>query len=442
MSSRRFQDSSEESAASKISSSLPMDINLTNQLSALLDQQRNETLEQHLDFPDDISPSNILVRVLSPDSVISTASSFTNFNQGSQTLAAGYRIIGFGQCGLIFERPGRDYVVKLAMSAYMDALWTDLVAHLKVWHAFNHYESECRVPRVFSYVPENNQEWWKENQPFFIDAPKSATLPAMALITERILPLPKIAREALITKYCPQNLQATASANPTNRDCLARIYLGRRRPAPALLPPNFTLRNFNLCLDQMIELGLPIKSYAVTMGKALAVIHWAASVDGYDIEFVLGSEGDTRYSRDLSQSLGLTAEQLAAMPPHTDLEAMIQTNFKRRTTRMWVLDFNLCNSWEPRVGWEKPEALIPHLVLAFFENDPYYPLPLMEDDVDKDLWESFAAAYLTVSNHILTAPRKDPRLTDLPAKFLNACVSREKESLSKGLGHGHREHKD
>ncbi|KAJ5638373.1 hypothetical protein N7490_008252 [Penicillium lividum] len=62
------------------------------------------------------------------------------------------------------------------------------------------------------------------------------------------------------------------SVSPTNRDYLARVYLGRRRitTAPSA---NVTLRNFNLHLDQMIELGLPIQKMAGAISEALALVH-------------------------------------------------------------------------------------------------------------------------------------------------------------------------
>lgn len=301
---------------------------------------------------------------------------------------------------------------------------------------------ECRVPRVFSYVPKNNQQWWEENLPFFVDVHESLPLPAMALVTERILPLPKVARQALINTYCPPSLRPVVSVNPTNRDCLARVYLGRRRPANAPPPPNFTLRNYNLFLDQILDLNLPVALFAASMGEALAIIHWRANVDAYDIEFVLGSEGNVSYTRDISLALDLTAEKVAAMQPHTDLEAMMSVNFKQRTVRMWVLDFNLCNVWEEKAGIENPDALISHLVMSFFENDPYYPLPLAELDHDKELWEAFSAKYLDTGKRILSVPGKDKRLVDLPRKFIDGCERRERDNLAKNLDHGHREFKE
>lgn len=286
------------------------------------------------------------------------------------------------------------------------------------------------MPRVFSYVSKDNRQWWEENLPLFADVHESLRLPSMALITERILPLPRVARQALINTYCPLYLRPAASASPTNRDCLARIYLGRRRRADAPLSPNFTLRNFNLCLDQILELNLPAASFAAAMGESLAVIHWSANVDAYDIEFVLGSEGDVTSNKGVSLTLDLTAEQVAATAPHTDLESMMSTNVKR-TTRLWVLDFNLCSVWEEKAGWEYPDALISHLVTAFLENDPYYPRPLME--LDLQLWEVFSTSYVNKGADILSAPGKDRILIDLPRKFIEACVQREKESLDRML---------
>lgn len=420
---------------------------LTNQLSALLDSEQNKFAIDKLGLFEDLSPDEILATTLNPCSTGNNTSlppphKISVLNH-STSVEIGYRTIGFGQCGLVFERPGRNHVLKIAKPSYEDSLWADFVAHVRVRQAFERQEHvKCRVPRVFSYVTKSNQNWWKQNRPLITEAHHSVSLPAMTLITERILPLPGIARQALIRKYCPPPFQSAARANPTNRDCLARVYLGRRHPADAPPSRNFTLRNYNLCLDQMIELELPVKILATAMGEALAIIHWAAHVDGYDIEFVLGSEGNVAYTRDESLALSLSPEQVVAMQPHTDLESIMTVNFKRRTTRLWVLDFNLCSTWKEEVGWEQPEPLVAQLVMAFFENDPYYPRPLMELDLDKELWEVFSTTYLEKGKQILESPGKVWRLAGLPRMFIDACVARERDNLVKGLGHSHREHKD
>lgn len=398
---------------------------VTSKLSAELDEERNEAIEEQLKALGD-SPQ-LLTTVLSPYFTTRMPSVPASYRQVKLAAAVGYRVISFGQCGLVFERPGTDYVVKVAKPAYEGGLWADFRAHFRTRQAFEKEgDTECRVPKIYSYVPKRNNRWWNENRPFFYDVHQSLVLPSNSLITERILPLPKVARQALINKYCPPQLRHNANTNPTNRDCLARIYLGRRRPINAPLSPNFTLRNYNLTLDQIVDLGLPAVSFAAAMGEALAIIHWAANVDAYDIEFVLGSEGDTTYSQGITFALNLTTEQISAMEPDTDIESLISIKCKQRTARMWVLDFNLCNVWEEKAGWQSPEILIPHLVEAFFENDPYYPLPLMEHDLEEELWETFSSKYLDKGSHILSAPGKDSKQACQPTSDVHRRLCPER----------------
>ncbi|KAJ5688903.1 zinc finger protein-domain-containing protein [Penicillium macrosclerotiorum] len=435
-----------ENSPVSLGSSLRADINLTNQLSALLDRAHDDAVIRQLSLDDSLSAEHILLRVLTPDSGTSTTSSFAHFQQSQQALTSvGYRVIGFGQCGLVLERPGQKYVLKIAKPSYEDTLWDDFEAHFNVRRAFDLEQNkniECRVPQLFSYVSKDNQKWWQENIPFFPAVHESVPLPAMALVSQRILPLPKVGRQALIDKYCPEPSRALAALNDKNRDCLARVYLGRRRLLDTL-SANFTLRNFNLHLDQMVELKLPVKYFASAMGEALAVIHWSAHVDGYDIEFVLGSEGDTTYSHGLSVSIRpeFTPQRLATMQRHTDIESLMTVNFKRRTIRLWVLDFNLCHIWDEMAALNNPEGLFSHLVTSFFENDPYYPLPLMEHDLDQELWEIFRAKYLEKAGLILHESNADSRLANLPPKFIDGCVLRERENLLQGCGHGYRQTK-
>ncbi|GLI75226.1 hypothetical protein PoHVEF18_003479 [Penicillium ochrochloron] len=228
-------------------------IELTNQLSYLLDKERNESLEYELAIPITTTPSYIVATMPSTKPVIISKSALPVLHQNQQIIPmVGYRRIGFGQCGIICERPGRAYVVNLARSAYKKGLWADFQAHFIVREAFKQdYNPECHVHKLFSWIPESNTDWWDKNQ------------------------IVSLGRR-----------------------------LGSRRQQPKLLSPNFTLRNYNLHLDQMLELGLPVLLFASTMGEALANIHWAAHVDGYDIEFELGSERDkcTGDSEDIAVS--------------------------------------------------------------------------------------------------------------------------------------------
>ena len=251
---RRIGQSSSEDSPVSLSSSLRADFNLTNQLSAILDQQYNGLVIQELELSEQTSDENVLCKVLNPDFFISTASSFARSQNLQQGLTSAYRVIGFGQCGLVFERPGRNYVIKVAKTYYEDALWNDFQAHFLLRQAFDqehNKDSNCCIPQLFSYVTKSNNAWWDKNLPLFPTIHESFSLPAMALISQRILPLPKLVREALIRKYCPAEFQAGVASNPTNRDCLARVYLGRRRHT-TVPSANLKLRNFNLHLDQMI----------------------------------------------------------------------------------------------------------------------------------------------------------------------------------------------
>jgi hypothetical protein len=95
-------------------------IELTNKLSTLLDAARNEELTSELRLPPD--PCEALSRVLS-SSVTSTASSSVLLNTAQQGSSVGFRTIGFSQCRIVFERPGRAYAVKIARPSFENALW-------------------------------------------------------------------------------------------------------------------------------------------------------------------------------------------------------------------------------------------------------------------------------------------------------------------------------
>lgn len=248
--------------------------------------------------------------------------------------------------------------------------------------------------------------------------------------------------------YCPPEHHAFARRADYNRDCLARIYLGRR--SSSTKSANFTLRNFNLHIDQLRALGLPVQHYAVAIAKALATIHWAANVSAYDIEFVLGGRRKTEHGK-AGVNLKLLKDAAQSTTPATlcELEAELAiaalgqmeptSSNDAQGMQLWVLDFNLCGMWEEQVGWENPEALLGCLVESFFENDPYYPLPLAKHEEDRELWSAFREAYAARARTILH--EKDARLHELPEKFLDACEERERERLAAGKGHGSRDQK-
>ncbi|KAH6951613.1 zinc finger protein-domain-containing protein [Fusarium avenaceum] len=286
-----------------------------------------------------------------------------------------YQKIRFGQCGLIFHKNGVETVIKVARPFFQDSLYADSLAHRAVQAAFDKQPEApiCRLPKFHSYHEET------------------------ILISEYIPPLPQIVREALIERYCPKVKYEDALKDPLNHHCLARVYLGRRRAPNQPLQTNFTLRNFNLHLDQMIEMQLPVVKYAEAIGEALAVLHWGACIDAYDVEFVLGSEV-------LSKA--------------------------EATIRIWVLDFNLCSLFDEEVAIGYPTRVIDQLVDSFFENDPYYPRPGSNGEMEGQLWDTFKAAYILKAEAVLSMSNSHATLLHLPHKFIEACIDRGAKSLS------------
>ncbi|KAK1829300.1 zinc finger protein [Podospora conica] len=349
-----------------------------------------------------------------------------------------YQKIGFGQCGLVFTKPGSGHVVKVARPHFSDGLWNDLLSHSRLFKALSFHDTGCAIPRVYSYVNRNNTSWWHANAS--LPSHDNFPLPSEALVTQRIPPLPKTTRHVLIDRFCPEGLRTAAKESPLNIDCLARIYLGRRRTPGAPPTPNFSLRNFNFCLDQMLELGLQVEDYAREIATCLAIVHWQARMDGFDIEFVLGSDVELSYTTHVTQSLGMDVEQLEQLPKHSDIDVLQRQDFQKRVARLWVLDFNLCNRFPMDDAFivEHEEEVLTQLVHAFFENDPYYPLPLMEMDGDRQLWSVFRQEYERKAAEVLGT---SDALRHLPMKFMDACVEREQKKLDKGLGHGHRDFK-
>lgn len=63
----------------------------------------------------------------------------------------------------------------------------------------------------------------------------------------------------------------------------------------------FSLRNFNLHLDQAQEIGLDTEVPAYALADALAMLHWHTKIDAMDMEFVLGSspQEDQRVGRNI-----------------------------------------------------------------------------------------------------------------------------------------------
>ncbi|KAM7195473.1 Zinc finger domain containing protein [Rhypophila sp. PSN 637] len=382
-----------------------------------------------------LSPREILSHALSLRPLTEQAETSDDVETSGQTLLH----IGFGQCGLVFTVPYKPHeVVKIARPYFGESLYADFRAHQRVQEAFvrrsDGVQRQVQLPTVYDFLPKpvlegsTPKQFWDSNISLFPSSTASTGgsgtgassryltfhLPSEALFTEHIPPLSKPIREALIDLYCAPAKQASVRADPANQDCLLRVYLGRRRPRDENGQPkvvaNFGLRNYNLHLDQMLELGLDVHLFAQMMGAALADIHWGAGVDAFDVEFMLGGR-----------------RIIAGLYANND-----------RAADLWLLDFNLCSRFnlDELLGdrhEQKLDGLVEQLVHAFFANDPYYPRPRTQDEKgcevgDISLWQAFAKAYLGRAEEILQA-RHRPAYEDLrrlPERFITRCVEKQK----------------
>ncbi|KAK3387594.1 hypothetical protein B0H63DRAFT_559084 [Podospora didyma] len=200
--------------------------------------------------------------MLSLHSVMPTSSSKASRQniEGSGT----FRKIGAGACGAIFAQDGKSLVVKLAK---------------------NSDETEL-IPEFGYFVPKNHKTSLTRTRALSKPLMMFAHLPTAALVTERIQPLPHDTRVRLIERFCPPRIKQKALDDPANKNYLVRVYLGSMEGKSGIF---FSLHNFKLHLNQMLELELDVEGMARRLGHSLAILHWAAKTDAHDVEFVLGN---------------------------------------------------------------------------------------------------------------------------------------------------------
>ncbi|KAL5362153.1 hypothetical protein BJX96DRAFT_176896 [Aspergillus floccosus] len=277
--------------------------------------------------------STILQRSLSLNSIISTTSSFSRRAQNARSRSNLQEIneIGSGLQGAVFEVVGQPFVIKKEYpgnETLRSNLLREYRSHSDVSAAFERYQSATHnlvhVPKPHRFISTaDNDAFWDA---VFPRIPQAYRTRGNAVTMDRILPLPKVVRKALITYFCSREWDLeideieTILNTPSNKHCLARVYLGkatgsidRDNPAP--------LRNFPLHRGFMKELGIDGLMLATEMGKAYATMHWGAAINGDDVEFVLGTSAS-----EVPRALG--------GPP----------DLQHRAVGLYLLDFGQCES--------------------------------------------------------------------------------------------------
>ncbi|KAK8078670.1 zinc finger domain-containing protein [Apiospora saccharicola] len=333
-----------------------------------------------------------------------------------------YRRIGQGFCGSVWSCPqapsatgdsSATTAIKREDGGPGRSLRNDYDMHQLVLRSLDQCPEELRmftVPQCHAFIPPSHSGW--------DDGRVLGRFPAgytscNVLISERIPPMPEPIRNLLVDKFCPKNpesLPAQIRADEQNQDCLVRPYLGRTKHGRGRSRISFfSLRNFPLHLDQMLELGLSsplVRDYAADMAKALAFLHWGAGIDANDVEFVLAPP--------LLPS-SYSSSNHGDQPTHHETGGVFTFSSPVLVTHcLWILDFDCCRA----MG--RDEVGIEQAARAFLRNDPFYPRPGRLDDEEKELWQHFRSTFLEASDRIISKDTEgNGILRDLPRKLMD-----------------------
>ncbi|PHH76478.1 hypothetical protein CDD80_1518 [Ophiocordyceps camponoti-rufipedis] len=352
----------------------------------------------------------ILKRVLSTRSVTSSQSAFARHSTDP------FNVIGRGTCGTVFEVPGEPIILKIAGADGTASLWKDFILSNRAHEAVTASRLVLRsifpkgvlvpaVPRMLEFHKSDSAGFWTVEMVARFRSGDRSYINKPAMIAGRIPPIPVDARLALTRKFIPQAQREAMADDARNDACLIRPYLG------AIAPANWTtdsLENFPLHLNHMRVMKLGIAHLAQEMGVGLAIVHWAALIDGSDVEFVLGTSTITPSS---------VPQTLASGPADVYSE-----NLSKRATHLYLLDFDKAD--EISLDWPT-QQITDRLVAGVEGNDRYYPRP----ELDAGLWRTFSKAYRRAAEAILRGTLASPdtsrsandkvKLLQLPRLFLS-----------------------
>ncbi|KAK4443831.1 zinc finger protein-domain-containing protein [Podospora aff. communis PSN243] len=333
----------------------------------------------------------------------------TSLNMAEITLAHSsdpLQRIGFGACGSVWadaslpdiDKCGHAIVLKRADGSPSRSISNEATIHKHVLSCLE--SSKCNTiktglvnfPSHVGFLDAGATIWSDILRRLPVDS-----TPCEALISERIMPLPRATRKLLVEQLWngPVRVGEIESIlnDKRNEHCLVRPYLGRRRTRTSTRRLNFIkLRNYLLHIDQIEELGLPAHEYASAMADALAFLLWFAEIDACDVEFVL--------ARPRSGAAEGSGNHFTTGP--------------LGSCALWVLDFDCC----------KPLPMttkgVQQAVEKFWRNDPYYPNPDTKCEEDASLWNTFKTCFLDTSAEIMAS--KPVGIRHLPEEFINRVV--------------------
>jgi hypothetical protein len=305
----------------------------------------------------------------------------------------------------VFAIPDTVPALAIKKGANTVAIWNDFnltnaaYDSALTWRALLELEFPGRrvplVPQACDFHGSDAADFWTAAT--LERFPEADRTRAAAFHMEHIPPVAETFRERLVREFyaSDESVQRHVLRKAENRDCLVRLYFGgdtstTQTSLPSRYGSDDTLRNFPLYLHGAREkMGLDVHAYAEEMALGLAVLHWAAGIDGQDTEFVLGG--------------GCGG---GAPPALTTLSEM----------RLWMLDFDKCARFPDLQAQARhgPDEVVRRYLVAVTGNDPYFPHPRRGDE----LWAVFRRAYLRASGVVIAARALGSHCARLPGLLI------------------------
>jgi hypothetical protein len=344
--------------------------------------------------------THIIARlIMEPDLCAASSTGAHPTHNGQEKSSQPFTKVGMGTFAAIFADPTEPFVFKRAFSTMRkDAFWRigkEYAVQQKISAAFDVWSSQddrdssmaglqIQIPRPQRLIISDST-WWSSNASRFPADDPQYPLASPLLMTERIFSIPESLQQQVLQQRATGDLPLTPSKQ--GGTCLLHLYLGSQQQSsgsdlhrPKRCP--MCVRNLSCSLEEISALELDAKFLSAQLGKALAVLHFEACTDGRGVEFVLGR------SRVAPDSPPPAEER----PPDLFNPSLQGSH---GALSIWCLDFDKCQ----RLTFTSESSIrtsIDRCVLAYFQNDPYYPRP---DQVE--LWNIFGASYRSMAENIL-----------------------------------------
>lgn len=325
------------------------------------------------------SSISALRQALSTRSVISTLSSYAARCQKGPSRPEILQEIGQGLQGIIFERTCHPTVLKKEKQENTlrgRSLRNEFYTHLQVYESFDLYSQllKCRVsvPLAIKLITED------ASRSAIAQLPEQYRTASDLFEMGRVLPLPKIIRKALIDMFYPLSededgvleIRQGVLDDALNNHCLVRPYLGMNNKT--YTSDQFSLRNFILSFESLKRLDFEVEELAECLGKAYAIMHWGAHINGDDVEFVLGSSTTTG-------------------PDQHDVPS-----FQHRRIGLYLIDFGQCDKVDMN---QEPDAVYQAFKGSMVTGDNACFIPNHRQT--PDLFKIFKKAYSQAAQRIV-----------------------------------------